>query len=367
MSQLLFHLSKLSSRNNVLIHKSVRLFSTSPYLTLGSVGEDLPGEGGGYIGDILLFDPAKEELVTVKDKTIPEELINSKLVGASHGWTFFSDRCNHNSVRISDLFNPLASKSNTKIIPLPLLTTMIYGQTDVVWNVAMSSSSPHQDNEEEDCVVAINFLGNQLSMCRPGRDLCWTNKQIPFVCSENSNLMYSKRDQRFYLPAPGGNYLCSYDLHFDNDPMFNELVFLNLPELPQSEWELLNSCFKEDHWVESPSGQSFLVKWYSHVPSQRYKEPILMVFREDEETEEGTRNMCYTEDIGDLCIFLSKSDPFCVVASSCPGLKPNSIYLMGRCFAVYDLTTRTAHHFKPPKDGPERVPFLPYWLPPFST
>ncbi|CAE5956629.1 unnamed protein product [Arabidopsis arenosa] len=97
MSQLLFRLSKLSSRNNVLIHKSVRLFSTSPYLTLGSVGEDLPGEGGGYIGDILLFDPAKEELVTVKDKTIPEELVNSKLVGASHGWTFFSDRCNHNS------------------------------------------------------------------------------------------------------------------------------------------------------------------------------------------------------------------------------------------------------------------------------
>jgi hypothetical protein len=91
-----------------------------------------------------------------------------------------------------------------------------------------------------------------------------------------------------------------------------------------------------------------------------------MVLREDEETEEGTRNMCYTEDIGDLCIFLSKSDPFCVVASSCPGLKPNSIYLMGRCFAVYDLTTRTARHFKAPKGGPERVPFLPYWLPPFS-
>ncbi|ANM58297.1 hypothetical protein (DUF295) [Arabidopsis thaliana] len=261
MSQLLFRLSKLSSRNNELIHKSVRLFSTSPYLTLGSVVEDLPEEDGSYIGDILLFDPAKEELVTVRDKTIPEKLVNSRVVGASHGWTFFSDRCNHNSVCISDLFTPMASKSNTKIIPLPLLTTMIYGQTEAVWNVAMSSSSPHQDNEEEDCVVAINFLGSQLSVCRPGRDHGWTNKQIPFICSENSNLMYSKRDQRFYLPAPGGNYLCSWDLHFDNDPKFNELVFLNLPELPQSEWELLNSCFKEDHWVESPSGQSFLVKW----------------------------------------------------------------------------------------------------------
>jgi hypothetical protein len=97
MSQLLFRLSKLSSRNNELIHKSVRLFSTSPYLTLGSVVEDLPEEDGSYIGDILLFDPAKEELVTVRDKTIPEKLVNSRVVGASHGWTFFSDRCNHNS------------------------------------------------------------------------------------------------------------------------------------------------------------------------------------------------------------------------------------------------------------------------------
>lgn len=34
----------------------------------------------------------------------------------------------------------------------------------------------------------------------------------------------------------------------------------------------------------------------------------------------------YTKNIGDLCIFLSKSEPFCVSASSFPGLDKNSIY-----------------------------------------
>ncbi|KAJ0245008.1 Uncharacterized protein HA466_0185120 [Hirschfeldia incana] len=370
MSQLLFRLSKLSPRNKTILkHKNSRLLSTSPYLIVGVFAEDARARGGGFLGDILLFDPAKEELLTVLDKTVSEELLCSQVMGASHGWGFFSDLRNHNSVRITDFFNPLASKSDSKIIPLPPLTRMIYGQTEVVWNVAMSSSSPcHQDNEEEgDCVVAIKFLGNQLSMCRPGRDIAWTNKLIPFVGFENSNLMYSKRDQRFTLPAPGSNYLCSWDLRFENEPKFTELVFRNLPELPQSEWELMDSCFREDHWVESPSGQSFLVKWYSHVPSIRCKEPMVMVFREDHDTNEGTKTMSYTEDIGDLCIFLSKSEPFCVVASSCPGLKPNSIYLMGRCFAVYDITTKTARHFERPKGVPESLTdFLPYWLPPFS-
>ncbi|KAH0876695.1 hypothetical protein HID58_064089 [Brassica napus] len=345
MSQLLFCLSKLSSRNNnVLIHKNSRFLSTSPYLILGVFGDDFRSACGGFLSDILLFDPAKEELLTVRDKTVPVELVCSQVMGASHGWGFFAD---HNSVCISDTFSPLASKSDSKVITLPPITSMIYGQTEVVWNVAMSSSSPyHQDNEDGECVVAIKFLGNHLTMCRPGRrDLGWTNKLIPFVCFENSNLMYSKRDQRFSLPAPGGNYLCSWDLHFENEPKFTELVFRNIPQLPQSEWEMMDSCFKEDHWVESPCGQSFLVKWYSHVPSIRCKETMVM----DQDTNERTKNMSYTEDIGDLCIFLSKSEPFCVVASSCPGLKPNSIYLMGHSFAVYDITTKTARHFERPK------------------
>ncbi|KAL0812562.1 hypothetical protein Bca101_069005 [Brassica carinata] len=189
MSQLLFRLSKLSSReNNVLTHKSSRLFSTSPYLTLGTrVKEVLPG--GCKIADVLLFDPVEEELVTVPDKTIPKELMDQEMVGASHGWGFFCAR-HDRSVRITDLFNPLASKSNPTVITLPQLTALPSNQIEEVCNVAMTSS-PHL----EDCVVAIKFSGNQMSLCRPGRDLEWTNILTPPNCLENSNLMYSKRDK----------------------------------------------------------------------------------------------------------------------------------------------------------------------------
>lgn len=69
-------------------HKSARLFSTRPCLTLGTrVKEVLPG--GYKIADILLFDPVEEELVTVPNKKIPKELMDEEMVGASHGWGFF--------------------------------------------------------------------------------------------------------------------------------------------------------------------------------------------------------------------------------------------------------------------------------------
>lgn len=53
-------------------HKNSRLLSTSPYLIVGVFAEDARARGGGFLGDILLFDPAKEELLTVRDKTVSE-------------------------------------------------------------------------------------------------------------------------------------------------------------------------------------------------------------------------------------------------------------------------------------------------------
>ncbi|CAH8253834.1 unnamed protein product [Arabidopsis lyrata] len=88
-----------------------------------------------------------------------------------------------------------------------------------------------------------------------------------------------------------------------------------------------------------------------------------MVFREVE-TVEGRRNMCYTEDTGDICIFISKSEAFCVEASSCPVLKPNSIYYIGHGFGIYDLTTGTTRYFLPPAGAPNQLT-APYWLSPF--
>lgn len=53
----------------------------------------------------------------------------------------------------------------------------------------------------------------------------------------------------------------------------------------------------------------------------------IMVFRQD--TEKGIG--AYTEDIGDLYIFVGDNEPFCLSASDYPGLKPNSVYFDGRC------------------------------------
>lgn len=64
---------------------------------------------------------------------------------------------------------------------------------------------------------------------------------------------------------------------------------------------------------------------FSEYTPEGCKVPMVMVFRE-EDTKDGRINMHYTDDIGDMCIFISKSEDFCVKASSCRGLNPNSIF-----------------------------------------
>ncbi|EOA36620.1 hypothetical protein CARUB_v10011856mg [Capsella rubella] len=360
MSRLLFKLSPL-----IHIHKrSVRSFSSSttgPCKWICSMIE--PSPEGGSLGQVLLFNLANFELVRA-DKTYPIELYDAQLVGASHGWGFFSNRQDR-SVVISDFLNPYASKSKPKMIPLPFFTPMYSGQTEVVCNVAMSSSPPDQD--DQDWFVGIKFLGRQLSLCRPRHDLRWTNILTPFESWDSSKLMYSKKDQRFYLLAPGGNYLCSWDLDFKEDkkPKFHELVLHNLPDMPRSHRKRLDSYCREDHWVESPCGESFLVKWYSEYTPEGFKAPTAMVFRE-EYTQDGRKNMRYTDDIGDLCIFISKGEDFCVTATSCPGLPRNSIFLNGRLFATLSMTKSTFGCYELPQGSPEKIPYSPYWLPPFS-
>ncbi|KAG7598712.1 hypothetical protein ISN44_As06g029440 [Arabidopsis suecica] len=365
-------MSRLLSKLSLLIHKnsrSIRSFSSSttgPCVSICTIMEPSPD---GNLGQLLLFNIPDLKLVTA-DKTYPDELYDAQLVGASHGWGLFSNRTNR-SVLISDYLNPYASKSKPKMIHLPFFTPMYSGQTEVVCNVAMSCSPPDQDDNQEDWVVGIKFLGRQLSLCRPRRDLRWTNILTPFESWEISKLMYSKKDQRFYLLAPGGNYLCSWDLNFKEDkkPKFHELVLHDLPNMPLSHSKLLDSFSREDHWVESPSGESFLVKWYCEYSPENTsnwcKSPTVLVFRE-EETKDGRKNMRYTDDIGDLCIFISKGEDFCVKASSHPGLQPNSICLHGRLFVILNLTKRTLGCYEYPEGIPKRIPYLPYWLPPFS-
>lgn len=225
--------------------------------------KDLPD--GSEIRDVFFFDPAKEELLTVPDKTFPEELVNSRQIGSSHGWGLFSNDYDR-SLCMSDLYQPLASKSNPKMIPLPTFVALPTNQTDIVWNVAISSSSP----SEEDCVVGTKFLGRQLSLIRPHFDWRrWTNIDLipddSLVNLDSSNLMFSKRDQRFFLPAHGGNDLYSWDLHLEKNksPDIHQLLFRDLPRLAASDWGLLDVCCRTEHLVEfASSGERFLIKWY---------------------------------------------------------------------------------------------------------
>ncbi|KFK23451.1 hypothetical protein AALP_AAs66664U000100 [Arabis alpina] len=67
------------------------------------------------------------------------------------------------------------------------------------------------------------------------------------------------------------------------------------------------------------------------------------VFRQD---LEQNITSSYTEDIGDLCIFLGSNEAFCISATEYPGLKPNSIYFAShfRGFGFYDLSSNTVHN-----------------------
>jgi len=70
------------------------------------------------------------------------------------------------------------------------------------------------------------------------------------------------------------------------------------------------------------------------------------VFREKEElTDRKTKFMSYTENIGDLCIFLGHGEALCIPASTIPGLKPNCIYFAGHNYGVFDITTQTCYLF----------------------
>ena len=55
-----------------------------------------------------------------------------------------------------------------------------------------------------------------------------------------------------------------------------------------------------------------------------------MVYRAEDHPriEEHRKELSYTEDIGDFCIFLGQGEPFCVRASMHPGLRYNLLTLV---------------------------------------
>ncbi|EOA18973.1 hypothetical protein CARUB_v10007611mg, partial [Capsella rubella] len=335
MSQISFNrLFKPSSVcKSLLRHKNVRLFSSTTY-TLSTDGEmsvtaklQAPVDcsfSSTPIYPFLLIDyvlnipkyspdgrvirtyesgeyglPASNVSILLRDKKLVEEVRHAMTVGFSHHGLRFKLSKNSLDILIDD-----QKKSTPACVHLPPLPTGFRIQS-----VAMASSSSDLNNSE-DWVVGVKSWGSQLSLFRPGHQ--WINiKTSPEFMNPFSSLMYSKKDQRFYIPAPGGDYLCSLDLYFreDDQPEFI-LIAENIPDAVLPELALLNSCSRTDHWVESPSGEQFLVKWYGHnimrnhnkVETLMHMASKFMVFRAEESWDE--KFVYYTEEIGDLCIFL---------------------------------------------------------------
>ncbi|KAL1193757.1 hypothetical protein V5N11_029909 [Cardamine amara subsp. amara] len=245
-----------------------------------------------------------------------------------------------------------------------------------IQNIAMSSRPGI--NNIEDWVVAVKYSGYKMKLYRHNKDLRWIDIETTYESiSPYSSLMYSTKDQRFYVPTPGCNYLCSFDLNFkEKDKLeFVEVRKIGLPKYELYELKELSYLTRTDHMVESPSGEQFLISWY-YADEMEYRKPLnsevihktkkFMVFREDEELSDKKRKfMSHTEDIGDLCIFLGDGEALCVPASSAPGLKPNCIYFTGNNYGVFDITTQMCTLFYTEK-SPLRSTGFPYWPHPLS-
>ncbi|CAA7016289.1 unnamed protein product [Microthlaspi erraticum] len=260
---------------------------------------------GFNLGTLSICNANELRVIDI-DKKAPMDLVYNTpkvaTIGASHGWVATLNE--EGTLCLQDDLNPAASDIEPKRIPLPPLVTLPHCQTNVVTNVAMSTSSP----EDEDCVVAVKFLGPQLSFCRPGHG-----------------------DETFRIPGSGGHLIGSWDPCNPSDkPKLQSLRFQNFPPALRTRTDIrqrLDSCSKSEHLVESrTTGETFLVKWYKKTNEIKdgvahMKTEYVQVFKLDEEG-----NAVCTQDVGDLVIFLSKCEPFCVPAASFPGLLPNHVY-----------------------------------------
>ncbi|CAH8356266.1 unnamed protein product [Eruca vesicaria subsp. sativa] len=319
------------------------------------------------MGRLMITDYSGPSCRTmVLEKTVLMSLMSETgTAGASYGWAFTLD-CDGTPCLTNDL-NPVVSESDECTIVLPDLVTLPHCQTKLVTNVAMSTSSPH----DKDCILAVKFAGPQLSFCRPAQKKKeWVNIKIEDTGFFSSRVMYSKRDKKFAMPSEEGTHIGYWDLGGEDlkipknerFPGFNpELIYFgNVPELLMSEWERLESCCRSVELVESrTTGEMFMVKrfrWRNNYEGGRMEEYRIWVFKQSS----SSASWYYTKNIGDLCIFLSNSEPFCLKASSHQKRK-NSIYFVDKnergIFTLGDdkYMTSSFHNFT-----------APYFIPPQS-
>ncbi|RID51082.1 hypothetical protein BRARA_H01771, partial [Brassica rapa] len=246
------------------------------------------------------WEPVSGETISVPYLKVPMELLKEiGIIGASHGWVATLKNgavCLQDDLHLPD--------TDPKRIPLPPFVTLPHCQTQIVTNISMSSSSPDDD---EDCIVAVKFLGPQLSLCRPAqRDCKWSNIRITDPSFFSSHVMYSKRD----------GICCGFPMNYP------------IREMTEKKWQRLESCCTKQHYlVESlHTDETFMVKWYtqSHPITNNTLNlwDHFLVLKIDKEG-----NAVYTKDIGHLCILLSKSEAICIPSNSNRKVK-NSIYML---------------------------------------
>lgn len=288
---------------------------------------------------------ASEGKDEVLEKMVPTNLMNGT-IGGSHGWVATMDDY---FMCLYDDLNPGASDSDPKRMLLRRPKTLPHCQTELVTNVAMSSSP-----EDEDCILAVKFLGPQLSICRPARGgytETWVNIRIDDPCFFSSQVSYSERYKMFSMLASGGTYIGYWDLE-KKDRSQNLSVF-TYTKLNQFGMQHLSNECRSELLVEGPTGETLLVHWYPGMWRR------FMVYKIDEYM--GTHTASFTKDIGDVCIFVSsKGQPFCLKASLY-GLTSNCIYYVtdrfSGNFSIRDnvlfcrLTPSFAPYFIPPQSS----------------
>ncbi|CAN6850354.1 unnamed protein product [Brassica oleracea] len=253
-------------------------------------------------------------------------MIKRKTIGASHGW--IATLKDDGILRLQDDLNPYASDTNPKRIPLPPLVTLPHCQTKITTNVSMSSSSPEDD---EDCVVAVKFLGPQLSFCRPAESKPeWTSVKLENPCFHSSRVMFSKKDKVFRILGCEDHLIASCGLFSKREHFVVRRGGGRKRYASEraAERDFLDSFCKSEHLVESPTGETFLVEQYKkkRIVKEgvaRMRREFLIVYKLD---NGGTP--VYTQDMGDVTMFLSKSEPFCVPSTSFPGLRRNYIHIL---------------------------------------
>ncbi|VVA96713.1 unnamed protein product [Arabis nemorensis] len=351
MSQLFGRISR-----NLCSRRSEFSTATTPYLLLGS---DIVGDSpcGGKVVNFNLYDPRKQEQVKSENQIVSKEVHESRKIGSSRGWLA--------SMNKKDSTVHLTNTKTT--ISLPPLTR---DKFEPLVNVSVSSAN-------EDFVIAVKFYGSRLCLCRVG-DSEWTRVDVPCPSFHSSTVMFSERDRRFYLNNCNPDYTGPTDFTPGSlTPVcgYKRFFFSNFPsEMP----EMRHSRFRiQQQLVESSSsGQSFIVCWFVErctnkgevVPweDKSYNKKDLckkthkiMVFRQDQEQGVGP----YTDDIGDLCIFLGDNEAFCLSSKDYPGLNPNSVYFAGHGsgFGVCDLASRTIRRYLSDSTPPRGRLF---WIPP---